>query len=58
MNSDILDAISKISNYCNAQNCKQCPLYKEDYFEHPCDLRATSPNNWNYIIDRLRDKGE
>lgn len=55
MNSDILDAMSKISNYCDARNCEQCPLFEEDNFEHPCDLRDTSPNNWGYLIDRLRE---
>lgn len=58
MNSVILDAMSKISNYCSDQNCEQCPLCEEDNFEHRCDLRDTSPDNWRYLIDRLRDKGE
>lgn len=55
---ELLEALSKISNYCADQDCDKCPLFEEDNLEHSCDLRDTSPDNWTYLIDRLREEGE
>ncbi len=52
---ELLDALSKISNYCSFQDCKQCPLLRKDSDEHPCELRNYNPENWRYLVDRLRE---
>ena len=63
MNPDILDAMSKISNYCADQDCDQCPLKNPggENFEncqHLCELRNVSPDEWRYLIDPLLNEGE
>ncbi len=55
---ELLDALTKISNYCSSQVCTQCPFLRKDSGEHPCELRNYIPENWKYLVDRLRDKGE
>ena len=52
---ELLDALSKISNYCSFQNCKQCPFLRKGSDEHPCELRNYIPENWKYLVDRLRE---